>query len=372
MGKRLSYQKIKSGDFLIIVLVTALAIFGVVMVFSASYYNAINFNGTPYTYLIRQGIYAVIGFGLMWLCSRVDYHIYGRFAVIILVGSFVLLGLLFTPLGVEVNNATRWLNVGITTLMPGEIAKLAAIIFVSWFLSKDPQRILSFTRGIVPLVLVAGAYGIMIIMQPNLSTAITVCGIIVGIMFLAGLQWRYLIGLGGMGAAAIWALIFIDDDGYRMNRLTSFMDPFADKLGTGYQVVQSLLALGTGGLFGLGLGKSVQKNLYLPEPQNDFILAIIGEELGFIGILVIMSAYAVLIWRCFHISMNAPDKFGMLLAGGVTIMLALQVLINIAVVTSSMPPTGITLPFISYGGNALMLFMASIGIVLNISRKSAV
>ncbi|MEG1469413.1 MAG: putative lipid II flippase FtsW [Anaerovoracaceae bacterium] len=371
MGSRAANQKhkIKPGDFLIVLMVTGFVIFGVVMIFSASYYNAINADGNPYSYLKQQGTYAIIGFVLMFILSILDYHVYKRLSIVILLGSFVLLALLFTPLGVEVNNATRWLDVGITRIMPGEIAKIAAIIFTASFLASDPKKILSFTRGILPLMIIAGIYGGLIIMQPNLSTAITVCGIIVGIMFLAGLQWRYIFGIGALGGVAFIALV---QDGYRLKRMTSFLDPFADSLGDGYQVVQSLLALGTGGLFGLGLGKSIQKNLYLPEPQNDFILAIIGEELGFIGLLVIFVAYAVLIWRCFHICMNAPDRFGMLMAGGITIMLGLQVIINIAVVTSSMPPTGITLPFISYGGNALMLFMGSMGILLNISKKSPV
>ena len=166
-------------------------------------------------------------------------------------------------------------------------------------------------------------------------------------------------------------MILTDEDGYRLKRLTSFLDPFQDPLGDGYQVIQSLLALGSGGLFGVGLGRSIQKTLYLPEPQNDFIFAIIGEELGYIGCLALIACYMILIWRGTHISLNAPDMFGTLLAAGITIMLALQVVLNIAVVTSSMPPTGITLPFISYGGNALMLFMGSMGILLNISRHSA-
>jgi len=190
-------------------------------------------------------------------------------------------------------------------------------------------------------------------------------------MFMAGMKWRYLFGLGTIGAAAMAILIFSDEDGYRLKRVTSFLDPFADPLDTGFQVVQSLLALGSGGFFGVGLGKSIQKNLYLPEPQNDFILAIIGEELGYFGILLLMLAYIVLIWRGFHIAINAKDMFGSLLASGITIMIALQVLMNVAVVTSSMPPTGVTLPFVSYGGNALWLFMGSVGILLNISRHSA-
>ena len=166
-------------------------------------------------------------------------------------------------------------------------------------------------------------------------------------------------------------MILTDPDGYRLKRLTSFLDPFQDPLGNGYQVIQSLLALGSGGIFGVGLGKSIQKTLYLPEPQNDFIFAIIGEELGYIGCLALIAVYIILIWRGTHIALNAPDMFGTLLAAGITIMLAIQVILNIAVVTSSMPPTGITLPLVSYGGNALMLFMGCMGILLNISRHSA-
>lgn len=216
-------------------------------------------------------------------------------------------------------------------------------------------------------------FGGLIIRQPNLSTAITVCGIIAGIMFIAGLQWRYVISALVLGSGAIGFLVAFGDKiggAHWKKRIVSFLDPFADALGDGFQVVQSLLALGSGGLFGLGLGKSIQKNLYLPEPQNDFILAIIGEELGFVGVLALLIVYMLLIWRCFHICLNAPDRFSMLMCGGITVMLALQVILNVAVVTSSMPPTGIALPFISYGGNSLWIFMASMGIMLNVSKKS--
>lgn len=178
------------------------------------------------------------------------------------------------------------------------------------------------------------------------------------------------IGIIGAGVAGVLGLVFMAPESEWMKRITSFLDPFADKLGDGYQVVQGLLALGTGGLFGTGLGRSIQKNLYLPEPQNDFILSIIGEELGYIGVIALMIVYLLLIWRGIHISVNASDTFGSLLAAGITIMIALQVIMNIAVVTSSMPPTGVTLPFISYGGNALWLFMGSTGILLNISRHA--
>ena len=192
-------------------------------------------------------------------------------------------------------------------------------------------------------------------------------------MILAGLRWIYVLVIGGVGGFGIFTIAMLGDkigmDHWKA-RLVSFRDPFADAVGDGFQVVQSLLALGSGGLFGMGLGKSIQKNLYLPEPQNDFILAIIGEELGFVGLMLLIAVYGALIWRGFHIAMNAPDLFGMLLAGGVTIMIGLQVVMNIAVVTSSMPATGIALPFISYGGNALWICMSAIGILLNVSRQS--
>ncbi len=361
----------KSGDFILTIIVLALVVFGVIMVFSSSYYNALNDSGDPYDYLKKDIVWAMLGLAAMLFCTYLDYRVYAKFAPAILAISLLLLGLLFTPLGVTRNYATRWIGVGDFTIMPGEVAKISVIIFVAWYLSRDPKRIRSFTKGVLPMLALCGLYFGLIILQPNLSTAITVCGIIIGIMFVAGLNILYLAGIVGLGTAGIAVLILTDEGGYRLKRLTSFLDPFQDPLGDGYQVIQSLLALGSGGLFGVGLGRSIQKTLYLPEPQNDFIFAIIGEELGFIGCLILIACYIVLIWRGIHISLNAPDMFGTLLASGITIMLALQVILNIAVVTSSLPPTGITLPFISYGGNALILFMGSMGILLNISRHSA-
>lgn len=366
-------RKMKSGDFVLVLLMAALVMFGIIMVFSASYYSAISDYGDPYYYLKKEVMWAILGLCLMIFTTVFNYKAYAKMAPVILVISIVLLLLIFTPLGININNATRWLGVrGFPiTIMPGEIAKISAIIYVAWFLSRDPDRIKSFSKGVMPLLLLCGVYGILIIKQPNLSTAITVCGIIIGMMFVAGMSWLYLGGMIGAGASLVMLLIFSDISAHWQKRFTSFLDPFADPLNTGYQVVQSLLALGSGGLFGVGLGKSIQKNLYLPEPQNDFILAIIGEELGYVGCIVLFLVYLVLIWRCVHVALNAPDQFSAMLASGITIMIALQVILNLAVVTSSMPATGVTLPFVSYGGNALMLFMGSIGILLNISRHSA-
>ena len=361
----------KTGDFFLVILTLGLSIFGIIMVFSASYYVSINESGDPYFYLRRDIVWAVLGLGLMLVTMVIDYRFYAKIAPYLMAASIVLLALLFTPLGVTRNNATRWIGVGDFTLMPGEVAKIAVIIFVAWYLSQDPSRIKSLVRGIFPLLVLCAVCAGLIIMQPNLSTAITVSGIIVGIMFIAGLNVFYLVGVVGASAVGVLALVFSDPSGHWYRRVTSFMDPFADPLHTGYQVVQSLLALGSGGIFGMGLGRGLQKNLYLPEPQNDFILAIIGEELGFVGCIILFTAYILMIWRGMHIALNASDMFGTLLASGITIMIALQVILNIAVVTSSMPPTGITLPFISYGGNAMLLFMGSIGILLNISKRSA-
>lgn len=344
-----------------------LVLFGIIMVFSSSYYYSISKYDNAYSYLIRHSVWVVLGFGAMIFGAAFDYRRYKGMAKIGVIITILLLILVLTPIGTVINGARRWIIIGPITIMPGEIAKLGAILFTAWFLSSDPNRIKSFLRGILPPIVLAGIYGWLIIKQPNLSTAITVCGIIVSMMLVAGMKWRYIFAAGGIGVAGI-IVIITTKSGHWYKRLTSFIDPFADSLGDGYQVVQSLLALGSGGLFGVGLGKSVQKNLYLPEPQNDFIAAIIGEELGFIGLMMLLAVYCLFIWRGIHIALNAPDQFGMLLASGIVLMVAIQVILNIAVVTSSMPATGINLPFISYGGNALLIFMFSAGVLLNISR----
>ena len=364
-------RKMRSADFILVILTLLLVIFGIIMVFSSSYYWSIDRFGHPYYFLIRDIFWAGTGFVLMFLAMIVDYHFWEnkKIAIGLLVMSILLLGLIFTPLGQNINGATRWVGIGPVTIMPGEISKVCAIIFVAWYLSSRPDRINSVWRGVVPLVLLCVIYGGLIMLQPNMSTAITVIFIIVMMMFVAGLKIRHLIGLSALGVAGMGALVFMDGDGYRLRRVTSFLDPFKDELGDGYQVVQSLLALGSGGLTGVGLGKSVQKNLYLPEPQNDFILAIIGEELGFIAMILLLLVYLLMIWSGIRVAINAPDRFGMLLASGVTAMIGVQVILNVAVVTSSMPPTGVTLPFISYGGNALWMFMFSMGILLNVSRQ---
>lgn len=361
-------NQLKSGDFLLMLFTLMLVVFGLIMVFSASYYYSISQDGSAYSYLRRHALWVILGFGVMWFGATFDYRGYKKLALPVMIGTLGLLLLIFTPLGQTINGATRWIGVGPVTVMPGEIAKLASILFVAWYLSEDMGRIKSIKHGILPMLGLMAVYGGLIVKQPNLSTAITVCGIIVAMMLVAGMKWRYFFGAVAAGVAGILSIVLFMKDSYWYTRLTAFTDPFADPLDTGYQAVQSLLALGSGGLFGVGIGKSVQKNLYLPEPQNDFILAIIGEELGFIGVLCLIVVYCLFIWRGVHIAINAPDQFGMLLGSGMVLMVAIQVILNIAVVTSSMPATGINLPFISYGGNALLIFMFSAGVLVNISR----
>lgn len=368
--RRRKTSKLVPGDFFFTVLVLILVVFGVIMVFSASYYYSLNSMGSPYYYLIRELIFAVTGFALMMLFAMIDYHKLIKWGPKILLIGIILLILVITPLGTEINGAKRWLGAGIFTIMPGEIAKLCAIIFVAGYFGKDPKRILSFTRGILPMILLVACLAGLVMLQPNMSTAITIAGIVFVMMFIAGMQYRYVIGLFAVGGIAGIGMVAMPGGEYRRHRVTAFMDPFKSGSDEGYQVVQSLLALGSGGIFGKGLGKSVQKTLYLPEPQNDFILAVIGEELGYVGILILMIIYLLLIWRGVKIAMNAPDRSGLLLAGGITAMIGLQVILNVAVVTSSMPATGVILPFVSYGGNALWLFMIAAGIMLNISRHS--
>lgn len=373
LKKRRKKQKpkrvMRGGDFWLVALVFGLVVFGIVMVFSASYYYSISKEGSPYYYLIRDMIFAVFGTVLFMVGAMVDYHKWKKWSIPALLLSIILLCILLVPslpFVVELNGQARWIGVGPVTIMPGEIAKAAVILCVATWLSRKPNMILKVGEGILPMLALMGVVGGLIGIN-NAITAATVAAIIMGMMFVAGMRLKYLFGLIGIGGAAIAGLVILEP--YRMKRVVSFLDPFADPRGAGYQVVQGLLALGSGGLFGKGLGRSVQKTLYLPEPQNDFILAIIGEEIGYIGLLFLLLAYMLLIWRCVHISMNAPDLFGTLLGSGITIMLAVQVVLNVMVVTSLAPPTGIILPFVSWGGNALMIFMGAMGIMLNISRQ---
>ena len=358
----------RKEDYILILAVIGLVLFGVIMVFSASYYTALNTQGDAYYYLKRELAWAAVGGFLMFVTSRLPYKIYSPWAVIIMAIAVVLLILVLTPLGVSINNAQRWLGVGKITIMPGEIAKPAVIFFASWYLSRSQERTESLVRGTLPMWGLMAVCGGLVVLQPNLSTAITICAIIFMIMIASGTKlWQ--IGLtAGIAVAAAVALIIVEP--YRLERMKTLFDPFADAQGSGFQSVQSLLAIGSGGLTGVGLGESIQKMLYLPEPMNDFIFSIIGEELGFIGCILLMALYAVFVWRGTKIAIECKDNFGTLVAAGITFMVAFQVVVNIGVVTNTFPNTGVSLPFISWGGNSLAIMMACSGILVNISKNN--
>jgi Bacterial cell division membrane protein len=356
-------------DVLLLIIVIGLAIFGVVMVFSASYYSTISGNQGPYYYLQRAVIWALAGFAIMIAASFIPYRIYFKITPFVIVLSLIMLLLLFTPLGIEINGATRWLGIPGTelTFMPGEFAKMAIIFGCAWYYTKYVNRTKSFVYGFLVVIVAAFVYFYLIYKQPNLSTAVIVAITAVVIMFLAGVPVLYLVGAAIAGVVGVFFMIQ-SSEGEHLKRITGFLDPFADAQGDFFQTVQGLLALGSGGLTGSGLGNSVQKALWLPFAQNDFIFAIIGEETGFIGCILVLIAYLILIWRCMLIAIRSKDKFAMLLGAGISGLFALQVILNIGVVTAMLPPTGVILPFISYGGNAVILFMFLMGIMLNISR----
>lgn len=362
-------RQMKEVDFQLLTVTLLLAVYGLLMVFSASYYFSISENGNPFYYLIRDGIWVILGVILMGLGALIDYRKWNNKKIIysIMLICLLLLVLVLTPVGSSANDATRWIRIGPITVMPGEIAKMGMIFFVAWFYSVDTSRIRKPVSGLLPVILIMCLFTVLIIKQPNLSTAITLCGIVLVMMLVAGMKWRYIFGLMIAGAAGFGALIIIKG-GYWLERVTTFTHPFDYEATSGYQIVQGLQALGSGGVLGVGLGKSVTKSLYLPYPHNDFIIAIIGEETGYVGILFLLVLYCLFIWRGAKIALNCKDEFGLLLASGTILMLAIQVILNLAVVTSSMPATGVNLPFVSYGGNALMIFMFMSGIMLNISR----
>ncbi len=359
--------RVVSGyDFGVVVLVIGLSLFGIAMVFSAGYYQTINSaDPNPTYFLVRQALW--VGTGLMWLLviANIDYHLYMKFTSLIAIISMgVLVAVIFTSS--TVGGAQRGL--GVIGVTPSEFCKVAMIVFTSCFLVKDPSNIRT-VKGLGILVIVMGLHFFLIVKQPNLSTAIVLVMIMLAIMFAAGLNLLFFVLPAGAAVAGYFYIITAKVPEHWYTRITSFMDPFADRQGSGYQVTQGLIALGNGGLKGLGFGRSVAKTLYLPDPQNDFILAVLGEELGYIGFILLMLAYIILLVRLFMVALKARDRLGFYLATGVAVMLGLQVIINVAVVTSSMPATGITLPFISYGGTSMWSFMWAMGIALNVSKR---
>jgi cell division protein FtsW len=357
-------------DFTLVFTTILLVIIGIIMVFSSSSASAYYAHGDSYFYLKRQMMWALLGFVSMYVLSNLSYQKYDRISKYILIAGLLSLFTVFIPgLGVTLNGATRWIAIGGNTIQPSEFAKLAVIIYTASALGRKKEDIRSFLKGIMPFLLVAAVFFGLIMLQPDFSTGVSIVAIVFVMIFIAGANIGHLLGLTLPGLTAL--ILLIVSEPYRMERWTSFIDPFRDPRDSGYQIIQSLYALGSGGLFGLGLGRSRQKFFYIPLPQNDFIFSIIGEELGFIGAATVVILFMLLIWRGIRIAIHAPDFFGSMLATGIIAMVAIQVIMNIAVVTSSMPVTGIPLPFISAGGSSLFFTLSAVGILLNISRKAS-
>lgn len=358
-------------DLPFLILVLTLVGFGLVMLYSASSAVALYRRGDAWAYVRPQLLYAAIGIGAMWAASRVDYHIYHKLAWPLLALSLVLLVVvLFMP---EYNGCKRWLVLpGLGTLQPSEIAKFAVVLVFAHIISLNHDRMQTFATGVLPFMVILGAVTVLMLLEPHLSGTLLILGIGAVLMFVGGtgLKWFALAGIAGAGAIAAAVMLLPELVPYAMGRLSSWRDPFADPLGEGHQTIQSLYAIASGGAAGLGLGNSRQKYLYVPEPQNDFIFSILCEELGFVGAALTVVLFLLLFLRGMSIAVRARDKFGALLAVGFVVQVVLQAVLNIAVVTNTIPNTGISLPFFSSGGTSLMMLLGEMGIVLSVSRQA--
>ena len=361
---------IGSLDYTFLICTVILVLFGVLMVFSASYYHAFHNSNDRFRYLLNQTTFAIAGFGVMIFLANVNYKFFRRFIPLAYVGSLVLLALV-PFIGIEHGGAVRWISFfGLFTFQPSEIAKVTLVLQLANIISSK-KNMLNTHKGTLHALFII-ALPVILIAIENFSTAIIVALIGMGIIFIASPFTLIFVVLGASGVVAVTSYLAFFSDGFRGARFRAWLDPFAFRLETGFQTVQSLYAIGSGGLFGLGLGRSRQKLGFIPEAHNDIIFSVIVEELGIVGGGMVIFLFSVIIWRTIVIAMKADTLFGTLIATGISIMLGVQIIINIAVVTNSIPNTGIQLPFISYGGTSLLISMASAGLLLNISRFSKI
>lgn len=354
-------------DFWLLASILGLLAIGIVMVYSAGSVLAFHDYGDSFYFVKRQLLFATLGLVAMFFTMNLDYLVLKKYAKIILLLCFGLLIIVLIPgVGVVRGGARSWIGISSFGIQPSEFMKLGMILFLSYWLGKEDYRITEFAKGLLPpLGLIGLAFG-LIMLQPDLGTGTVMMGASMLIVFTAGARIKHLAGLAAVGAMGFVGLILAAP--YRLQRITAFLDPWSDPLGAGYQIIQSLYAIGPGGLAGLGLGMSRQKFSYVPEPQTDFIFSILAEELGFIGGLLVLVLFLILVWRGMRVAMTIDDTFGSLLAVGIVGMVGVQVVINIGVVIGLMPVTGITLPLISYGGSSLTLMLTAFGILLNLSR----
>jgi cell division protein FtsW len=344
---------------------------GVVMVYSASAIMAADRFRDPYFFLKKQLFWATLGGGCLWGALRLDYRRLERYMLPLLIVAAVLLVLvLIPPFGQSINGTRRWLRLGPVSFQPAELAKLALVVFLAAFLARRKDELQNLWRGFAPPVAVAVAFALLVVVQPDLGNAVTLVALTFALLFLAGSRLSHLsLVFVAVVPFVIAAVLFAP---YRLRRVMAFLDPWQDPRGSGFQIIQSWLALGSGGLFGRGIGDSRQKLFYLPEAHTDFIFAIIGEEGGFLGAMLVLALFVVLLWRGLRIGLRTPEPFGAYLALGITVLLATQTFVNLGAVTGLLPTKGLPLPFISFGGSALVVTMFATGVLLNISQHADV
>ena len=376
-GERLPVRRNRDGsvmmdergllDLPFLVLVVLLVTIGVIMVFSSSYARAYYKEGNSTYYFARQAIFAVLGIGVMLFVSRINYQLWRSVSFLVLAGTIFFL-LLVPIFGTEEGGAKRWIWIGFTSFQPSELAKVAIVMTFATLMSTYREKMQTFRYGVLPFAVILLVICGLVALEKHFSCILILLTIGASMMFLGGTELKWF----GIGAAvvAVFAVLYLNFMGYASARVTAWRAPASDPAGDGYQILQSLYAIGSGGLMGLGLGRSRQKYLYLPEEHNDYIFPILCEELGFVGALVVLVLFMLLIIRGYWIAMHARDRFGALMAAGLTTHLALQVFLNIGVVTNFLPATGISLPFFSYGGTALLIQLFEVGLILSISRQN--
>ena len=368
LKRRKSVNTAGKFDITFLSFVLILLTVGLVMLYSSSYAFSYNQYGNSYKFITRQALFAAVGVVVMLVVSRIDYHFWRKFAwVLYALSTVMLIVLLILPPMVEGKDVKRWIVIGPINFQPSEIAKFGIILLFSSLIAANHKQMKSF-KFIAFLVALLGLQCVLVVMEPHLSATVLIFAIGIVLLIVGGLPKRYILGGVGAGVGLGVLAVVTGIIGYGSDRIKYWLDPWADAMGKGFQTIQSLLAIGSGGILGRGIGQSRQKYLWLPEPHNDFIFAIVCEELGLVGALVIILLFCLLVWRGFTIAMRAQDKFGSLLALGLTFQVGLQAMLNIWVVTNTIPNTGISLPFFSYGGTSLLILLAEMGIVLSVSR----
>ena len=358
-----------SPDYVLFLVVLGLLGLGIVMVYSASAILAMDRFRDPYFFLKKQAFWAVLGLGVLWGVMSVDYRRWRPYVFWFLVAAAGLLVLvLVPPFGQSINGTRRWLRWGPFSFQPTELAKLALVLYLADFLARRQATITLFFRGVLPPLLVTGLISGLVLLQPDLGSSVALATLVFCMLFLAGAQPLHMGLIGASAVPVVVLAIYVAP--YRLRRLFAFLDPWADPRGAGFQIIQSYLALGGGGLFGRGLGDSKQKLFYLPEPHTDFIFAIVGEELGFIGAVVTIGLFGLLLWRGIRIGLRVADPFAALTAFGLTAYLTTQAVVNLGVVVGLLPTKGLPLPFVSFGGSSLLVAMAAVGLLLNISQHA--